>query len=32
MEQREELIEDLIALKNIVAEEEVCSAQKKGFV
>jgi len=31
-EQREELIEDLMALKDIVEEEEVCSAQKEGFV
>ena len=31
-EQREELIEDLMALKDAVEEEEVCLAQKKGFV
>ena len=31
-EQREELIEDLMALKDAVEEEEVCSAPKKGFV
>ena len=31
-EQREELIEDLMALKDTVEEEEVCSALKKGFV
>jgi len=31
-EQREELIEDLMALKDAVEEEEVCSAQEKGFV
>ena len=31
-EQREELIEDLIALKDAVEEEEVCSAQEEGFV
>jgi len=31
-EQREELIEDLMALKDIVEEEEVFSAQKEGFV
>jgi len=31
-EQREELIEDLIALKDAVEEEEVCSAPKEGFV
>jgi len=31
-EQREELIEDLMALKNTVEEEEVCSAPEKGFV
>jgi len=30
-EQREELIEDLIALKDAVEEEEVCSAQEKDF-
>ena len=28
-EQREELIEDLIALKDAVEEEEVCSAQEE---
>ena len=32
VEQREELIEDLIALKDAVEEEEVCSALEKGFV
>jgi len=32
VEQREELIEDLMALKNAVEEEEVCSAQEEGFV
>ena len=31
-EQREELIEDLMALKDTVEEEEVCSAPEKGFV
>jgi len=31
-EQREKLIEDLMALKDVVEEEEVCSAQEKGFV
>jgi len=31
-EQREELIEDLMALKDAVEEEEVCSALEKGFV
>ena len=31
-EQREELIEDLMALKNAVEEEEVCSAPEEGFV
>jgi len=31
-EQREELIEDLIALKDVVEEEEVCSAPEEGFV
>ena len=31
-EQREELIEDLMALKNTVEEEEVCSALEEGFV
>ena len=31
-EQREELIEDLMALKDTVEEEEVCSASEKGFV
>jgi len=30
-EQREELIEDLMALKNAVKEEEVCSAPKEDF-
>ena len=31
MEQREELIEDLMALKDIVEEEEVFSALAKDF-
>jgi len=31
-EQREELIEDLMALKNTVEEEEVCSALEESFV
>ena len=31
-EQREELIEDLIALKDAVEEKEVCSALEEGFV
>jgi len=31
-EQREELIKDLMALKDTVEEEEVCSAPEKGFV
>jgi len=31
-EQREELIEDLMALKDAVEEEEICSAQEKGFM
>jgi len=31
-EQREELIKDLIALKNAVEEEEVCSAPEEDFV
>jgi len=31
-EQREKLIEDLMALKDVVEEEEVCSAQEEGFV
>ena len=30
-EQREELIEDLIALKDAVEEEEVCSAPEEDF-
>jgi len=30
-EQREELIEDLIALKDAVEEEEVCSAPEENF-
>jgi len=30
-EQREELIEDLMALKDTVEEEEVCSVLEKGF-
>jgi len=31
-EQREELIEDLMALKDAVEEEEVCSAPEESFV
>jgi len=31
-EQREELIEDLMALKDAVEEEEVCSALEEVFV
>jgi len=31
-EQREELIEDFMALKDAVEEEEVCSAPEEGFV
>jgi len=31
-EQREELIEDMMALKDAVEEEEVCSASEEGFV
>jgi len=31
-EQREELIKNLIALKDAVEEEEVCSALEEGFV
>jgi len=30
-EQREELIEDLMALKDAVEEEEVCSAPEEDF-
>jgi len=30
-EQREELIEDLMALKNAVEEKEVCSAPEEDF-
>ena len=30
-EQREELIEDLMALKDVVEEEEVCSALEEDF-
>jgi len=30
-EQREELIEDLIALKDAVEEKEVCSAPEEDF-
>ena len=30
-EQREELIEDLMALKDAVEEEEVCSAPEEEF-
>jgi len=32
VEQREELIEDLMALKDAIEEEEVRSAQEEGFV
>jgi len=32
VEQREELIEDLMALKDAVEEEEVCSVPVEGFV
>ena len=32
VEQREELIEDLMALKDAVEEVEVCSAPEEGFV
>jgi len=31
-EQREELIEDLMALKDAVEEEEICSAPEEDFV
>jgi len=31
VEQREELIEDLMALKDTVEEEEVCSTPEKDF-
>jgi len=31
VEQREELIEDLIALKDAVEEEEVCSTPEEDF-
>jgi len=31
VEQREELIEDLIALKDTVEEEEVCSTPEEDF-
>jgi len=31
-EQREKLIKDLIALKDAVEEEEVCSAPEEDFV
>jgi len=31
IEQREELIEDLMALKDVVEEEEVCSAPEEDF-
>jgi len=31
MEQREELIEDLMALKDAVEEEEVCSTPEEDF-
>jgi len=32
VDKREELIEDLMALKDAVEKEEVCSAPKEGFV
>jgi len=32
VEQREELIEDLIVLKDAVEEEKVCSALEEDFV
>jgi len=32
VEQREELIEHLMVLKDAVEEEEVCSAPEEGFV
>jgi len=32
VEQRKELIEDLMALKDVVEEEEDCSAPEEGFV
>jgi len=32
MEQRKELIKDLIALKDAVEKEEVCSTPEKDFV
>ena len=32
VEQREELIEDLMALKDAVEEEEVCPAPEESFV
>jgi len=32
VEQREELIEDLMALKDAVEKEEICLAQEEGFV
>jgi len=32
MEQKEELIEDLMALKDAVEEKEVCLAPEEGFV
>jgi len=32
MEQRKDLIEDLMALKDAVEKEEVCSALEEGFV
>ena len=31
-QQREELIEDLMVLKDVVEKEEVCSALEGGFV
>jgi len=32
IEQREELIEDLMALKNTVEEEEICSIPEEDFI
>jgi len=32
VEQKEEFIEDLMALKDAVEEEEVCSTPEEGFV
>jgi len=31
-EQREELMKDLMALKDAIEEEKVCSAPEEGFV